>query len=324
MSANTPGRPPGRDAESHATPLDVAVEHPDITEEVDAAVRDGRRPDEPPVDQGRGRRRDEALVRVADVDVGDVEVALLVGAQVDRRAKDSPHIRPTSPSCRAWDHRAGLRAYTRAVVHGTTRAQRPQKRSGSRRVHERHRMSHHVRLPRWRRSTASDARHRDGAVPDAPGDRLPGQQYLLRTGALDAQADVASRVLDGVGQGGAERLGGNDDMMSPSHQLEQPLPDRAHLEVDVVAQDDARRIDAAVASETGDERAQGALPTLDDDRLPRATSERGDSVNARINPVRGPRSARGPYLPRPMPLPPAVTRANFPSRTSVAFDMRRA
>ena len=49
-----------------------------------------------------------------------------------------------------------------------------------------------------------DARHRDGAVPDAPGDRLPGQQYLLRTGALDAQADVASRVLDGVGQGGAE------------------------------------------------------------------------------------------------------------------------
>jgi hypothetical protein len=56
---------------------------PRVAEEVDATVRDGRRPDEAPVDQTV--EDGEALVRVADVDVGDMEDALPVGAQVDRR-----------------------------------------------------------------------------------------------------------------------------------------------------------------------------------------------------------------------------------------------
>src|SRR5262249_60861193 len=51
---------------------------------------------------------------------------------------------------------------------------------------------------------------------------------------------------------------------------EAPLAAPPRLETDVVTQDYAGRVDTAVTGEARDERAQIALPSVDDDRGPRA------------------------------------------------------
>src|SRR5262249_11322640 len=88
--------------------------------------------------------------------------------------------------------------------------------------------------------------------------------------ALDAQPDLFSGLLDGVDQGGSERRGGKNHVMSLADQLQQPFPDRAHLESHIVAEHDARRVDTAVSGNAGHECAEVSLLPLDDDRLPGA------------------------------------------------------